>query len=428
VRFVGIDLAWSPRNPSGGAVVASEGKLLCATASLGGDDEILEFIVSAVPAGLPGVVAIDAPLAVPNDTGGRPCDRQAAAVFRRFEASPYLANRRSLARYGGLRAEDLTRRLRFLGFRHDPHIVRQADTRQVVEVFPHPATVSLFHLDRTLKFKARSGRDYPLRWQALIRLRNLLTGLAEAEPPLHLPPHFLTMQIQGARGRAFKEAEDLLDAVVCAYSVLYAWHHGPRGYAVYGQAGPSVANADTGHILVPMTPSMWQRIKTARLLFLDRDGTLNRSVGNRPPNRPDEVHLLPRVSAKLHRYAALGWHLVIVTNQGGVAFGYQTEKQAWATHQAVLDALPVPVDATYLCPHHPEGTIPGYSIDCPNRKPSPGAILDALARFQCPPGDCLFVGDKDSDWEAAEAAGVGFRWAWDFFEWPVDRTEMGSEA
>lgn len=421
MRFVGIDLAWSPRNRSGGAVLSAGGKLLHACADLSDDDAVLEFVVNAIPADRPGLVAIDAPLAVPNKTGGRACDRQVAAVFRRFEASPYYANRRNLARFGGLRAENITCRLRFLGFRHDPKIARQVKTRQVIEVFPHPATVSLFHLERTLKYKARSGRDYALRWRELARLREYLIALAGTEPPLHMSSDVVAMQIVGQRGRAFKEAEDLLDAVTCAYSALYAWHHGPRGYAIYGQQAaqdPHAAEADLeqGHILVPMTPTMWQRIKTPRLLLLDRDGTLNRSPGSRPPNRPDEVKLLPGVAARLHHYAALGWRLVIVTNQGGVAFGYQTERQAWATHRAVLNALPVQVDATYLCPHHPDGTIPRYATRCPNRKPAAGAIIDALAHFEAKPEDCLFVGDQESDRQAAEAAGVEFRWASDFFQ------------
>jgi histidinol-phosphate phosphatase family protein len=106
---------------------------------------------------------------------------------------------------------------------------------------------------------------------------------------------------------------------------------------------------------------------------------------------------------------------VIVTNQGGIAFGYQTEAQAHATHQALLDALPVRVDASYLCPHHPEGTNRRYAIACPNRKPAPGAIQDALVRFQAQPQDCLFVGDQESDRLAAKAAGVPFQWAWEFF-------------
>lgn len=416
MRFIGLDLAWSPRNHSGGAVLSADGRLLDATATLGDDRAILDFVSAAIPPGTPGLVAIDAPLAVPNETGGRPCDRQVAEVFGRFEAGPYPANRRNLGRYGGLRAEAIRRELQRLGFAHHPHIAAQTLTRQVVEVFPHPATVSLFELDRTLKYKARSGRDYALRWRELTRLRDSLVGLKEADPPLHLPPDLAAMTIEGRRGQTFKEAEDLLDAVVSAYSALFAWRYGPRGYAVYGQ-DPLGSDPDQGHILVPMSPSMWQRIKRPRLLLLDRDGTLNHSPADRPPNHPHEVALLPNVCGVLHHYVSLGWRLVIVTNQGGVAFGYLSEAQAWAVHQATLDALPVEVEASYLCPHHPEGTVPRYAITCPNRKPAPGAILDVLARFEASAKDCLFVGDQDSDRRAAEAAGVTFRWAADFFHW-----------
>lgn len=422
MHFVGIDLAWSPRNRSGGVVLSQDGEIVRANGSLG-DDEVLDFAVTAIPAGRPGLIAIDAPLAVPNESGGRPCDRQVAAVFGRFEAAPYPANRRNLSRYGGLRAEDIRQQLQQRAFRHDPLVTRRIPARQVIEVFPHPATISLFHLDRTLKYKARRGRGYPLRWRELGRLREHLCSLAGADPPLRLPPDIAQMPIEGLRGKAFKEAEDLLDAVICAYSALYAWHHGPRGHAIYG---PQTAHgyADEGHIVVPMTPSMWQRIKAPRLLLLDRDGTLNRSLGTRPPNRPGEVELLPGVAPKLHHYAAMGWRIVIVTNQGGVAFGYQTESQAHATHQAVLDALPVEVDASYLCPHHPEGTIPRYTLACPNRKPAPGAIRDALAQFQVRPQDCLFVGDQESDRQAAVAAAVPFAWAQDFFSDGPQRSEL----
>jgi predicted RNase H-like nuclease len=254
VRFVGIDLAWSPRNRSGGVVLSAAGQVLAATADLTGDDSILEFVSTAIPPGSPGLVTIDAPLAVPNETGGRPCDLQVAAVFRRFEAAPYLANRRNLSRYGGLRAESIRQRLESDGFCHDPCLKQQALSRQVIEVFPHPATVSLFDLERTLKYKVRQGREYSLRWHELAWLRDHLASLSGADPPLYLSDELLSMPIEGLRGRSFKAAEDLMDAVLCAYIGLYAWYHGPGGYRVFG-------DAVKGHILVPMTPSMWERTR-----------------------------------------------------------------------------------------------------------------------------------------------------------------------
>jgi histidinol-phosphate phosphatase family protein len=411
VRFVGLDLAWSPRNPSGGVVLSAKGCVLAATSALGSDDQILTFVTEVVPPNTSGLVAIDAPLSVPNPNGSRLCDRQVASVFGRYHAAPYPANLQNLERYGGLRAESIRRELEALGFEHDPAIQRQIDARRVIEVFPHPASVSLFQLNRTLKYKARSKRTYSLRWRELHQLRQHLDSLRDATPPLFIPLDLMSAPIEGLRGRRFKALEDTLDATVCAYSALYAWHHGPRGYALYGRP-------PQGSIMIPMTPSMWQRIKTGRLLLLDRDGTLNRRLGGRPPNHPGEIELLPGVANKLQQSAAMGWRIVIITNQGGVAFGYMTEALAQSTHQAVLDALPVEVDASYLCPHHPDGTDPRYAIHCPNRKPAPGAILDALERFGARPQDCLFVGDMETDERAATAAGVPFSWASDFFGWP----------
>ena len=259
MRCIGIDLAWSPRHRSGGAVVAADGHVVEATAALRSDDDIVAFVARAVPADQPGLVAVDAPLAVPNEEGTRPCDRQVAAVFGSFQAAPYPANRRILLRYGGLRAESIRKQLQALGFRFDPNIARQTPSRQVFEVFPHPAAVSLFGLEQTLKYKTRPGRGYPLRWQELERLRCHLASLALTEPPLHLPLTVARMPIQGKRGQALKEAEDLLDALLCAYTALYAWYHGPGGYVVYGPStsGPS---DEQGHILIPMTPHMWERI------------------------------------------------------------------------------------------------------------------------------------------------------------------------
>jgi D-glycero-D-manno-heptose 1,7-bisphosphate phosphatase len=155
---------------------------------------------------------------------------------------------------------------------------------------------------------------------------------------------------------------------------------------------------------------------------MDRDGTLNCSIGTRPPSVPQEVELLPGVAAVLSEYVAQGWLFVIVSNQGGVASGYVCEADARAVQQQVVDLLPVPVAASYFCPHMPNGSVAEYAIECPNRKPKPGFILTALEQFDALAEDCLFVGDSSTDRLAAEAAGVAFRWADLFFGRPIDRS------
>jgi D-glycero-D-manno-heptose 1,7-bisphosphate phosphatase len=165
-----------------------------------------------------------------------------------------------------------------------------------------------------------------------------------------------------------------------------------------------------------------------RLLFLDRDGTLNRSLGQRPPNTPEEVDLFPDLAATLSCYVDQGWQLVIVTNQGGVGSGHISEEQARAVQQRVIELLPVPIAAAYLCPHLLGASVPRYDLDCPNRKPRPGFILQALQRFGAQPENCLFVGDSITDRDAARAVRVAFQWADQFFDRSIDRgmrTEAG---
>jgi len=89
MRFVGLDLAWSSRNPSGVVVLASgeEGVWIPThwSAGLKDDQELLGFIREAV--GMePALIAIDAPLIVLNETGTRPCDRELSQAYRKWGA------------------------------------------------------------------------------------------------------------------------------------------------------------------------------------------------------------------------------------------------------------------------------------------------------------------------------------------------------
>ncbi|MCS7286971.1 MAG: DUF429 domain-containing protein [Anaerolineae bacterium] len=240
MHFVGIDLAWSCRNPS--AIVVLEGeKAVAWNERIVSDEEIITFLRETVGE-KPALIAVDAPLIVPNESGFRPCDRELAAAFRRYEAAPHPANRRRFR--GKIRGEELVRKLAAEGFVHSPIIEPHKDTRQVVEVYPHPASVALFGLERTLKYKARPGRPLDFRKKELSRFIALLKGLEKAFPPLHAPG-ILSGELSPLKGRELKTFEDLLDALFCAYIALYCWTFGPKGYRIFG-------NMEEGYILVPV--------------------------------------------------------------------------------------------------------------------------------------------------------------------------------
>lgn len=269
--FIGIDLAWSRRNPSGGAVIR-DGALLVSTGDLGSDEEIVDFIRQWLPDGAAAVIGVDAPLRVPNQTGSRDCDRELSTDWRRFEAGALPANRRLLENQGGVRGENLVSMLRTCcGVDECAGVPRRTERRIVCEVYPHPAHISLFGLSKTLKYKARKGRTVAYRRCELERYQNYLLSLAIGDPPLSgglndLPATDLHL----LRGRALKAHEDRLDAITCAYIAWYLWHHGPERTHVYG-------DLESGHILVPMTSDIslpdYRREKTV--------GRENREIGRR---------------------------------------------------------------------------------------------------------------------------------------------------
>jgi D-glycero-D-manno-heptose 1,7-bisphosphate phosphatase len=145
-----------------------------------------------------------------------------------------------------------------------------------------------------------------------------------------------------------------------------------------------------------------------RALFLDRDGVLN--VDHHYVSRPDQFEVIPGVFAALRHAQALGYALIVVTNQSGIARGYFTSDEYLALERhmrAVFAAEAVAFTGIYHCPHHPEGSVPSFAIACSCRKPAPGLILQAAREHNIDLGVSIMVGDKDSDIAAARAAGVG---------------------
>jgi predicted RNase H-like nuclease len=252
MRCVGIDLAWSPRNSSGAFALQVENGVAQEfdwNDGLANDDEILRFVARTTD-GRSALVAIDAPIAVPNKKGARPCDRAVTRAFGRFQAGAHPANRSHLSRYGGLRGERLAGQIvQELGLAHDPQVARQVPARQLVEVYPHPGMVALFGLDRTLKYKRGPIGQRRLE---LMRLQRHLLSLEKATPRLRVGREW-RQEPSTLRGRAFKRYEDLLDSLFCAYVAAYCWHHGPGHYEIFG-------DVRSGHILVPVPPEQRPRL------------------------------------------------------------------------------------------------------------------------------------------------------------------------
>jgi D-glycero-D-manno-heptose 1,7-bisphosphate phosphatase len=142
-------------------------------------------------------------------------------------------------------------------------------------------------------------------------------------------------------------------------------------------------------------------------VFLDRDGTLIEDRHYLAD--PAGVVLLPGVPEGLRRLGELGFLLVVVSNQSGVARGLMTEKEVRATNDAVAEALRregAGVDAFYYCPHHPTIGREPYVQACACRKPAPGMILAAAEALDISLPDSVVVGDKVDDLELGARLGL----------------------
>lgn len=143
-----------------------------------------------------------------------------------------------------------------------------------------------------------------------------------------------------------------------------------------------------------------------RGVFLDRDGTLN--VENEFIHRVENLHVLPNVAAGLRRMIALGFQLLITTNQSGIGRGLFSEAEMRAFNDALcqqLESQGVRIDGIYFCPFHPTAGIGEYRRDSPLRKPRPGMILEAAAEHQLDLPSSFAIGDRKSDVAAGQAAG-----------------------
>lgn len=141
-------------------------------------------------------------------------------------------------------------------------------------------------------------------------------------------------------------------------------------------------------------------------LFLDRDGTLVHP--RHYPTSPDELVIFEGVPELLRLFQSRGWSIIVITNQSGVARGYLSEGELTYMHcclAADLGRRGVALAAIYYCPHHPEGAVEPFGVECACRKPRPGMLLTAAAEHGIDLARSWFVGDILDDVEAGHRAG-----------------------
>lgn len=144
-----------------------------------------------------------------------------------------------------------------------------------------------------------------------------------------------------------------------------------------------------------------------RAVFLDRDGVITQD----PPHfahRIDQLEIIPNSAEAIRLLNENGFKVVVVSNQSGVARGYYQEWDIGIFNHAMEEELKKEgafIDAIYYCPHHPEGKIERYRIDCDCRKPKPGMLKQAENDLNLDLKRSFMVGDKVTDIEAGYSVG-----------------------
>jgi D,D-heptose 1,7-bisphosphate phosphatase len=143
-----------------------------------------------------------------------------------------------------------------------------------------------------------------------------------------------------------------------------------------------------------------------KAIFLDRDNTIMEDPGY--INNPDQVKLLDGVTEPLSELKAMGYKLVVVSNQSAVARGIVTEEALGQIHKRLEQLLAekgVSLDRIYYCPYYIDGVIPKYRRESDWRKPNPGMLLAAGKDMDISLTESWMVGDSPSDIEAGARAG-----------------------
>ncbi|MFC1477699.1 D-glycero-alpha-D-manno-heptose-1,7-bisphosphate 7-phosphatase [candidate division KSB1 bacterium] len=147
--------------------------------------------------------------------------------------------------------------------------------------------------------------------------------------------------------------------------------------------------------------------KKLKAVFLDRDGTISVEVGY--IDNVDDFELYPETAEALALLRRLGYKLVVVTNQSGVARGYFPESTVQEINDKMCMLLResgVVIDDVYYCPYFEGGSVEEYARPSSCRKPDTGMIAQAVQAHNIDLESSLMIGDSLSDIQCGKNAGI----------------------
>ncbi len=139
-----------------------------------------------------------------------------------------------------------------------------------------------------------------------------------------------------------------------------------------------------------------------KALFLDRDGVIN--VEKDYLYKINDFEFIDGIIDLCKYYQNLGFIIVVVTNQSGIARAYYTENDFHILTSWMIEEFSknnIKIQKVYFCPHHPD-----INGKCSCRKPEPGMLLQAAKEFDIDLENSILIGDKQRDIDAAYNAGL----------------------
>jgi len=140
-----------------------------------------------------------------------------------------------------------------------------------------------------------------------------------------------------------------------------------------------------------------------KAIFLDRDGVLLNDAGQYYIYKTDDIIINNGVIDALKRFTDMGFLLIVISNQGGIAKQIYTKEDVEKIHSELKKQFEIEginITEYYYCPHHSDVE------KCLCRKPEPLLIEKALARFNIDPDKSFMIGDNKRDIEAAKKVGL----------------------
>lgn len=144
-----------------------------------------------------------------------------------------------------------------------------------------------------------------------------------------------------------------------------------------------------------------------KAVFLDRDGTINEEMGY--VNHPSRFQIFEFAAPAIRKLNDIGFKVIILTNQSGLARGYFDEKVLEEVHTNLLNHLSIHkarIDKIYHCPHHIEGSVKKFTTDCDCRKPKPGMLKRAEREFNISLKESYLIGDRYKDIQFGQKSGL----------------------